>query len=560
MYKHYLSGMLLALWVGTACGNENPVDTLPSTEPPAAKTPETQLSIEPSEQSQSLQVTRVLNTVITPQGYGISGVKAIPFREVGEIFAPYANKSITIGDLIKLSKKATDLYQKKGYPLSFVYIPVQDFKARMIRVVAVEGHVSAIKIEGNPGGSEAKIREIAGHLLNEKPLTLATMERYTTMLGLLPGLKISASLPLPKRADGSTELLLNVRRKPIDAIGRLEQIDPVTRGIVTVKSTGNTPFAEELAFSTLISKQNEDFYALAYSQPVGMEGMILRVEASSYDGRPVTNLGPNIERQVTSLKLSTSLSYPFILKRNQTLIGTASLTANNFDDEIRNKQTGNRLVSTSDVRTVAVGVTYARRSSQVLQRLQLTMSRGLESLGASKRIETNFPANGLVSPIDLNFSKFVVNFVQRNYLEAGWGTTFSIQGQYSPDYLPVTERVLFGGFQYGRAFRPGRIVGDSGWGLGFEINRTIPFNFKIPFFDVNRLQPYVLFEAARIYENVRTDAEDEIRSGTVGLRLITDTPDRSNIDLSVSKSVSGGNGRDFFEDVGFGLNFGLPFN
>lgn len=560
MVKNPVSGLMLLFWAMAAYSNENPVETLPKTDIPASRIPETQISIPPSDQSQSAEATRILNTVVRPEGFGISGVKAIPFKDISEIFAPYANKSITIGDLIKLSKKATDLYQQRGYPLSFAYIPIQDFKAKMIRVVVIEGYVNSIQIDGNPAKSEAKVREIAGHLLSERPLTQATLERYTSMLALLPGLKIKASLPLPKKADGSTELLLNVSRKPIDVLGRIEMLDPFTRGIVTVKSAGNTPLAEEVAFSTLISKENENFYSMTYSQPVGIEGLMLRVEASAYDGQPVSNLGPNIERQVTSLKLSTSLSYPFILKRNRTLIGTVAISGNNFEDEIQNKQSGNRLVSKSDVRTASVSMTFAQNTSRVLQRLQLTLSKGLESLGASKNIETNFPSSGLVSPIDLNFSKFVVNYVQKNYLEAGWGTTVSVAGQYSPDYLPVTERVIFGGFQFGRAFRPGRIAGDSGWGIGFEVNRTIPFSYKIPFFEINRLQPYILFESARIYEAVRTDAENEIRSGTLGVRLMTDTPDRSNIDLSVSKSIAGRDGRDLFEDLGFGVNFGLPFN
>ena len=166
---------------------ENPVDTLPKADTPPIAT-DTPVTVE-KERTVSPQVQKVLSTVIHPESFGIQGAKAIPFDEVAAFFAPYANKDITIGELIVLSRKVTDLYQRRGYPLSFCYIPIQDFKARVIKVIVIEGYVSGVTIEGNPGKTEQKIRDIANHLLAEKPLTQKTLDRYTNMLSLLPGLK-----------------------------------------------------------------------------------------------------------------------------------------------------------------------------------------------------------------------------------------------------------------------------------------------------------------------------------------------------------------------------------
>ncbi|MCB5187677.1 hypothetical protein LG200_06615 [Methylobacillus caricis] len=559
----YSCSCILLLGLGTLLSNttslavENPVDTLPKAEVPSIK-PGAEVNVQ-QKAAISPEVQKILDTQIQPLSFGIYGVKAVPFEEVSAFFAPYTHKKITIAQLIELSRKVTDYYQQRGLPLSFCYIPAQNFNEKIIKVVVIEGHVNSVKIEGNPGASEEKIREVVAPLLGEKPLTRDTMERYTTMLGLLPGLKIQASLPLPQQMDGGSELLLKVDRKAFDAIGRLETVQPFTRGIFTVKGSGNTRLSEEITVSTLLSEENEKYYAATYAQPIGKEGMVLGVEASSYDGRPTARLEDGLQRQVTSLRLSTSLSYPFLLRRDKSLIGTASLTANNFDDQIESKSTGNSVTITSNVRTLSAGMAYSDSSPMHARRLQLTLSKGLDSLGASREITRNFSDETLRNPIDLKFTKYVFNYIQRNYFPDRWGTSISATAQYSPDDLPITEKVLFGGYQHGRAYRPGQLVGDSGWGITLELNRLYPFSYKLPFYQVAGLQPYVLGETARSHENTRTSEFDHLSSLSVGIRLLSDEPDRTSLDFSLSKAIAGGGRNNAFKDLAFGFNFGFPF-
>ncbi len=536
---------------------ENPVDTLPKAEAPKTR-PQAEVQVEKQTQI-SPEVQKILETEVQPASFGIYGVKAVPFEEVSAFFAPYANKKITIAKIIELSNQVTAFYQQRGLPLSFCYIPAQNFNEPVITVVVIEGHIGSVKIEGNPGATEGKIREIIQPLLTEKPLTRPTMERYTTMLGLLPGLKIQASLPLPQQMDGASELTLKVDRKPIEALGRLETVQPFTRGIFTVKASGNTSLAEEITASTLISAENEQYYALSYAQPIGKEGLIVRVDASDYDGKPTAELASGLGRKVNSQRLSIGLSYPLMLRQDKSLLLSASLTANNFEDEIRSKQSGAAITTTSDIRTVSVGASYSDTTARRGRRLQLSMSRGLDAMGASKEISTNFPSQPITSNIDLNFSKYLVNFVQRNYLDGAWGTSVSGTVQYSPDDLPITEKIQFGGYQHGRAYRPGRLVGDSGWGVTLELNRTIPYNYKLPFYQMVGLQPYVLLESARIYEHTQTQELEKMSSVSLGVRLISDQPDRTNLDFSISKAITSGGRSNALKDLAFGFNFGIPF-
>jgi hemolysin activation/secretion protein len=553
-------GLVLELLSGLVRANENPVDTLPQPELPRV-IPQPELKIEESEASKSEKLRKRLEKKIRPASFAIRGVNTIDFSEVREIFAPYANRTMTVGELVELSKGVTQLYRQRGYPLSFCYIPAQNFDREIIHVVVVEGYVKDIVISGNPGNTEGKIREIAGQMLKEKPLTQTTMERYSSMLSTLPGIRVKASLPLPKSPDGATDLLLDIKRKPIDLIGRVELINPFRRGIVTLKSSGLTSLAEEVTFSTLVSKDDEEYYALTYAQPIGSEGLLMKLDGSIYDGNPTTDLGSEIDRRVSSDRAGISFSYPFLIERNRRFTGNVGLSATRFEDEIRNRQNGRIISSAFDVRTLSVGGTYLEQSPNRLNLLRLTFSKGLDFLGASKKQEANFPVALQDNPVELDFSKVLFNLEQKSYMKKGWGTSVSLAAQYSPDDLPLTEHILFGGFQYGRAFSPGRLSGDSGWGVGMELNRAIPSSLKLPFYQVSVLQPYLLAEYARVYN--KDDVQQQrsrIGSATLGLRLISNDSERARIDIALSKAIVGGDVRNFFKNLSFGINFGIPFN
>jgi hemolysin activation/secretion protein len=552
--------MVLFILSNSVIANENPVDTLPQPVMPEV-TPQPEIRIEEGEALKSEELRKRLEKQITPRRFAIRGVKTIDFSEVRDIFIPYANKAITVGKLVELSKSVTRLYQQRGYPLSFCYIPAQSFDKDIIQVVVVEGYVKDITISGNPGNTEAKIREIAGHMLQERPLTKATMERYSTTLSTLPGIKVRASLPLPKNPDGATNLVLDIKRKPIDLIGRVELIDPFTRGIVTLKSSGQTSLAEEVTFSTLVSKDDEEYYALTYAQPIGSEGMIMRLDGSTYDGTPTTNLGSDIKRQVSSDRAGIAFTYPFLLEKNRRFTGNVGFTATSFEDEIRNRLNGRMVTTSFDVRTFSMGGTYFAQSSTQSNVVRLNLSKGADALGAQISIKANFPTVLQNNPAKLDFSKALFNFEQKNSLKQGWGTAVSMTAQYSPDDLPLTEHVLFGGFQYGRAFSPGTLSGDKGWGVGLELNRTVPSSLKMLTYQLSRIQPYFLAEYARAYNKDNIEPlRTRIGSATLGLRLISNDPERARIDLSLSKAVEGGDGRNFFKNLGFGINFGIPFN
>lgn len=179
--------------------NGNPLDALPRIETPRGAPP-VRVQIEP--QGERLQ--RLLDTHLTPAKIEIDGVKAVPFADIASHFSSFVGKDITIGQLVAAANDVTRLYQAHGYALSFAFVPAQTFAGGLVRVTVVEGYVSRVNIKGNPGHTEGTIRAIADRTRNERPLKRATFERYVNALGLLPGIKIAATVQPPKTTDGAT--------------------------------------------------------------------------------------------------------------------------------------------------------------------------------------------------------------------------------------------------------------------------------------------------------------------------------------------------------------------
>ncbi|MBF6632397.1 MAG: ShlB/FhaC/HecB family hemolysin secretion/activation protein, partial [Comamonas sp.] len=127
----------------------------------------------------------------------ISGVQALPFESIAQIFEPFLGQEVALAQLSNAAVQATALYQQAGYPLSFVYLPEQNFAQGVVRIHAIEGRANTLEINGDAGKSEALLREIVQPILDAKPLDKATFERQTLLLSRIENLKVVASASLP---------------------------------------------------------------------------------------------------------------------------------------------------------------------------------------------------------------------------------------------------------------------------------------------------------------------------------------------------------------------------
>ncbi len=131
----------------------------------------------------------------------------------------------------------------------------------------------------------------------------------------------------------------------------------------------------------------------------------------------------------------------------------------------------------------------------MMRRANLTLSKAMNILGASKTTETNIMGLALNNPISLTFFKGGATYTQTNVWPFRIGTTVSMTGQYSQDTLPTSEQIAFGAQRYANGYQPGKVSGDSGWSASFEVNRPLAIGWTY----LQSVMPYASIDAARVF-------------------------------------------------------------
>lgn len=507
-------------------GAGNPLDTLPKAQP-SERGGVTSQVVPPAPTPQALLATQV-----TPLRFDVEGVRSIPFDEVASRFAPWVRQPTTIGSLVALTEEVTRLYQERGYALSFCYVPQQDFRDGVVRIVVVEGHVADIRIEGDAGRAAAKVRELAEPIRKEKPLRRETFERHVQLLGWIPGLRIEAQAPLPTSTDGATVLTLKVSQQPYALSTGVDIRQSKPRLLVTGALNNPVAAGSQLSVSALASSLHPDqYYAMQYLQLVGQDGLSLKLDASHYRGNPDLQLGTStgLDRVTTNDKVELSASYPLKLSKSMSLVASGGGYGVNYADDYTNPATAGAVRYETRVRALFGQLSYSLSLPERTRRASVLLARGFNGAGARATATTNVPGFLATNAVDLSFTKLQVQASQTDIWPARLGTVVSMLVQYSPDSLPATERVSFGGMRFARGYAPGEAAGDSGWGLAAEINRSYPLEGHY----LKLIQPYLLLETARVSNKVGDAIPARLSSVALGARL----SDRRyySVDLSVAR-------------------------
>lgn len=506
-------------------GQGNPLDTLPKLE--AAPAQPVVTDIQAPEQNPAMQ--RLLNTRITPARFRIAGVHAIPFDTVAAEFGKLANREITIAELLQAAENVSRIYRDNGYPLSFAFVPDQTFQDNIVQINIVEGYVDTVKIQGNAGASEARLRRIAEQLKTDRPLTQKKFDRITGILGLQPGMRIKATVKPPLTTDGASEMVLDVRRTPIAAAVGVDSSTGDLRGVFNVSANALSPLGEQISASTLAPRgpSKEEYYSVNYTQPIRYQGMLLQVNLSHYEAQPknrdLVPLQFNERYRTETERASVNLSYPLILTQSRTLNINGGLYA------VKNATRYTRSVPAiqpvieqqADIRAVNIELTGTEVEPKTTAQWSIGLFQGIDGMGADR----------LNSDVDLDFTRVRGSFAINHQLTENYGAAFSGMLQYSGDVLALSEQIGFGGRLFGLAYPAGEIAGDKGWGFSIELNRNFAYNGTY----LKQIQPYVVADAARVYANNITLIHDEIASIGFGVRF-TDQ-EHYSLDLSIAQPV-----------------------
>ena len=474
-----------------------------------------------------------MGTRLTIRKLQIEGGTIYPLPELGAVYKPLLGHEITLAELIEATRKITKRYQDDGYLLSYAFLPQQNFDQGLVRVVLVEGYISEYKVDGDIGRVKGFVDELVDKLKGERPLTRKTFNRYSTLLSRIPGVTLEAQVPPPGTTDGASTLSISASRKPFTtSMSLVEGNRSSTQALLAASSNSQTAMAEQLTLSGLFPPGNdkEHYYRLDYSQYLNAEGTQLNLFGSSYRSDPSTSIvtsdGFELKPHRENDRFSIGISHPLIAAPDQWLSAAARFYGVNDKTDYEIVGYGQTISDKTNVRALAFEGDWRKSDAKQLRIVSAGLYQGINGLGAKS--ETSLTSNHY----DLDFFRLRLSGVQSDTFFDNWQGVASAALYWSDDSLADSERVVFGGQNFGRGYPDDQASGDKGWGVAYEVN----YSFNRDGEWVKLLQPYVVLDRAKTWFNELPLKGSDMSSAAMGLRF----GDKRyyNIALEVAKPMS----------------------
>ena len=475
-------------------------------------TPQTQVPETPPTQGQPL----LMDTKVTIRKLQIEGGTVYPLAETAKAYEPLIGHETNLAQLIEATRGITRRYQQDGYLLSYAFLPQQDFENGLVRVVLVEGYIKDYQQSGDIGSVSAYVDKLANKLLAERPLTRKTFERYTTLMGRIPGVTLQAQVPPPGTTDGGTRMQITASRKPFtSSMSMTDDNRGGLQALLTGTSNSQTSMGEQLNISGLFppGEDKEHYYRVGYSQFINAEGTQLALAAERYRADPNANLqldgGFELKPHQSIDRYSIGLSHPLVASPTESLTLGTRLYA--VDQTTRYKLVGypQRFDIETNLRALAFEGDWRKSDTRQLRILSAGLYQGINGLGA--RTHSDFEG---LKP-DLDFFRLRLSGVQSDKFFDNWQGVLSGAFYWSNDTLPDSERATFGGQNFGRGYPDDQGSGDKGWGVAYEFN----YSYNRAGDWVRILQPYVVFDRAKSWFNDLPVKSNDMSSAAVGLRF-----------------------------------------
>ena len=141
----------------------------------------------------------------------IEGATVFSQESLSREFEPYLATEVDEAVLKAIAKRITGRYQDAGDLLSYAYVPRQDVRAGIVRIVVVEGRVDEVVVEG-AGRDRPAVEVRAARLVDRRPLQIGALERTIGLIRDLPGFAVTDASLAPTADPASHVLKLIVAR------------------------------------------------------------------------------------------------------------------------------------------------------------------------------------------------------------------------------------------------------------------------------------------------------------------------------------------------------------
>lgn len=360
----------------------------------------------------------------------------------------YVGKPATRAILQHIAAAVSGGYARADVALYSVLIPNQDISDGVLDVLLIEGQVEQVVVtDRSTGRARTLIAAIAQHMVGEKPLRKATLQRYVSLIQDVPGTRTDIDI-VQGSARGMVRVVLTVTDKRNEFATGFDNRSGTTYrgGEFTARATlfhllrGGDQTDIDLGASA--NFRNYRYASLAHSTAIGGDGGRLALSLGYLKTRP-RNTSISGDAKVAGL----TYSYPLIRDYKRNLTASAGIDGLNSDNAAFGQ-----LISSERTRAARFALGYVEARPKRTLSGGVTVSRGFDVLGArvtAPLAEAKFTKLNARASIDQAVGKRMV-------------ARLRLSGQYSRDRLPAAERFAVGGQDFGRAFEVAVISADRG--------------------------------------------------------------------------------------------------
>jgi hemolysin activation/secretion protein len=416
--------------------------------------------------------------------------------------------------------------------LARVIIPPQTISGGVVTFRVIAAKIISVRFDGDDiGPAQAKAEAYLNHLRHQDKFDLDSAQRWLLLVNDIPGVQANAKIvhsTTPGAPPEGLDLLVTVRRTPIDELGLISNVNAKTLGpwnaIARLDFNSLTSWGEKTSLIgyTTLGNNRQEVVQIIEAARIGDSGLFGQASFSWGHSRPGDIL-KQLDLTGNSYIGTVEFDYPLIRLQRENLTLASGM---DFVNEITTFKSGEALADDS-LRVAwmradfsAVGADRQVVDNQVSTAVDLSVEarKGLDILGASKAGDQALSRNqgqpqawvvrgeGHAS---LRMTPDNVKFVP---------ITFSghFIGQWADAPLLAYEQQAIGNLTVGRGYDPNAAAGDRVAAGEFKIELG---PMPLPLWRRVQMTPYVFYDLAYVGYLEQGQADVTLRSLGGGLEL-----------------------------------------
>ena len=464
---------------------------------------------------QYIQHAKEVTEKITIQKINLQHATVIP-PTVQKLIQATIGKKLSFTEIQQLATQIEQTYRNAGYLLIQVILPPQEIdpKSGVIQLDVINGQIEKVIFEGDdPHGAKNQLQRYAEQIEVEDPISYHSIDRFLVLANNLPGIDVSATLAPNKSTPGGADLIVHVEQTRFSSF-----INTNNRGTSNIG-----PYQTSIGASTY-DVFGADSFTLVGASTINGFMKEMQYGSASYDivfDPYATEINPNITRTLTSpagnlssleidgqsIKYDLGVYQPLYTSTDQNF----TLQSDFYHIESQNDSLGTQLYN-DKVTAMSLGLNYQGAFWQTYHDITFSTTVGLPVLDVPNTLDNPSINNAKTTFVHLNLLSSQIHYLTQQ-ISVGLNSQF----QYSPQTLVSSEQIGFGGQQFGQAFDPYIISGNSGAMGSLSLRYDLPLAWGF-----TQLQPNIFYDAGAVFYTPADGASSRAsaQSAGVGMNMI----------------------------------------